>query len=157
VLKQLKRRLSNVKPVAKPRRPSPGKRKNIPVQNDDVLKKRKVNSIDMAVQQKHAARLEVKTTALALPPRGPRKQARTRRVLLPKSRPNDARTNSEHVRNMLVVFENEDEELQETNCCGTHVHKKSVDIVKETFKRLTFNFCIECGEITHCGCLWHSI
>jgi hypothetical protein len=55
-------------------------------------------------QQNHTARLEVKTTALALPPRGPRKQARTRRVLLPKSRPNDARTNDEHVRNSQHFF-----------------------------------------------------
>ena len=58
---------------------------------------------------------------------------------------------------LCLEKKNEDEELQETDCCGTHVHKKCVDTVKETLKRLTYNFSIECGEITHCGCLWHSI
>ena len=49
------------------------------------------------------------------------------------------------------------EELQKTRCCETEVHKKCVETVRETFEQLTFNFTIECGEITYCGCLWHSI
>jgi hypothetical protein len=47
--------------------------------------------------------------------------------------------------------------LQQTSCCRTTIHKNCTETLQATLDRLMFEFSLECGEITYCGCLWHKL
>ncbi|CAB3995022.1 Hypothetical predicted protein [Paramuricea clavata] len=49
------------------------------------------------------------------------------------------------------------QELKKTRCCQTTIHKKCTEILNEILANLTFDFSLECGELTFCGCVWHNL
>ena len=58
-----------------------------------------------------------------------------------------------------LCFQNKNngQELNKTWCCQTTIHKDCTEILKETLTKLTFEFSLECGELTFCECIWHKL
>jgi hypothetical protein len=54
---------------------------------------------------------------------------------------------------LCLQNKNNGQDLNKTCCCQTTTHKDCTEILKETLARLTFEFSLECGELTFCGCI----
>ena len=58
----------------------------------------------------------------------------------------------------LCLKENKNhEKLVTTNCCQTNVHQHCIEDLRRVLLPLSFQFTLECGQPTWCGCIWTNI